>query len=134
MIFFIFLIGSCFAVEIKGPRPDPTIEIVTESSEYDYDLEIPTNIFKNIISTLEKNEKSNRIIYIDNNDHLDSSFLSEIQSSNSHCPVQHIYIVISLLSAILLLNLLITFFEFMKMKQNSKKYYEKGERMIVKEI
>ena len=134
MIFFIFLIGSCFAVEIKGPRPDPTIEIVTESSEYDYDLEIPTNIFKNIISTLEKNEKSNRIIYIDNNDHLDSSFLSEIQSSNSHCPVQHIYIVISLLSAILLLNLLITFFEFITMKQNSKKYYEKGERMIVNEI
>ena len=134
MIFFIFLIGSCFAVEIKGPRPDPTIEIVTESSEYDYDLEIPTNIFKNIISTLEKNEKSNRIIYIDNNDHLDSSFLGEIQSSNSHCPVQHIYIVISLLSAILLLNLLITFFEFITMKQNSKKYYEKGERMIVNEI
>ena len=128
------MIGSCFAVEIKGPRPDPTIEIVTESSEYDYDLEIPTNIFKNIISTLEKNEKSNRIIYIDNNDHLDSSFLSEIQSSNSHCPVQHIYIVISLLSAILLLNLLITFFEFITMKQNSKKYYEKGERMIVNEI
>ena len=105
MTFWIFFLGSCFAVEQKGPRPDPTIEIVTDSVEYNYDLEIPTDIFKNIISTWEKNEKSNRIIYIDNNDHLDSNFLSEIQTSNSHCSVQHIYVIISLLSAILLWNL-----------------------------
>jgi hypothetical protein len=128
MVILFFFLGLCYATEDKGPRPDPTID--TQLYEYE---EIPMDIIENIISALEKSEKSNRIIYIDNNDHFDSSLLTDIQTSRSACPVHHIYIIISLLSAIIVLHFLTTFFEFISMKRNPKKLYEKGERMIVSE-